>query len=121
MRLAESLAGKRILLTGVTGFVGEALLHKLLRDVPGCTVVAMVRPKQGQTAADRVTKLLAKAIFADLPEGSADRVETLSGDLYDVPALPTDLAATSPVSAFTVATPYRAPDLPSAANATRTP
>ncbi len=91
MRLAESLAGKRILLTGVTGFVGEALLHKLLRDVPGCTVVAMVRPKQGQAAAERVTKLLAKPIFADLPEGAASRVETLSGDLYDVPALPTDL------------------------------
>ncbi|MFC3689453.1 HAD-IB family hydrolase [Aquipuribacter hungaricus] len=91
MRLADSLAGKRILLTGVTGFVGEALLHKLLRDVPGCTVVAMVRPKQGQTAEDRVAKLLGKGIFADLPEGSGARVETLSGDLYDVPALPTDL------------------------------
>ncbi len=91
MRLAEHLDGKRILLTGVTGFVGEALLHRLLRDVPGCTVVAMVRPKSGQLAADRVTKLLAKPIFADLPAGSAARVETLSGDLGDVPVLPRDL------------------------------
>ena len=91
MRLADSLDGSRILLTGVTGFVGEALLHRLLRDVPGCTVVAMVRPKQGQTAGDRVAKLLAKAIFADLPDGAASRVETLSGDLSEVPALPRDL------------------------------
>jgi fatty acyl-CoA reductase len=91
MRLADRLAGKRILLTGVTGFVGEALLHKLLVAVPGCTVVAMVRPKSGQPAADRVAKLLAKPIFADLDEAARARVETLAGDLYDVPELPRDL------------------------------
>ena len=31
-RLAERLDGRRVLLTGVTGFVGEALLHRLLTD-----------------------------------------------------------------------------------------
>lgn len=92
MRLSEKLAGKRILLTGVTGFVGEALLHKLLLEVPGCEIVALVRSKQGQSAQDRLAKLLAKPIFAELSEsGAVDRVSTLAGDLSDVPVLPTDL------------------------------
>ena len=34
MTLRERLAGKRLLITGVTGFVGEALLERLLSDFP---------------------------------------------------------------------------------------
>ena len=33
--IAESLAGKRIAITGSTGFVGTALVERLLRSVPG--------------------------------------------------------------------------------------
>jgi HAD superfamily hydrolase (TIGR01490 family) len=92
MRLSERLAGSHLLLTGVTGFVGEALLLRLLRDVPGCRVSVLVRPKAGQPARDRVGQLLAKPVFADLPADTLERrVTVLSGDLADVPELPRDL------------------------------
>lgn len=44
MRLRDRLKGQRILLTGVTGFVGEALLHRILRDLDETSVVVLVRP-----------------------------------------------------------------------------
>ena len=41
--IAEALAGKRIAVTGATGFVGTALVERLLRSVPGCELVLIVR------------------------------------------------------------------------------
>lgn len=92
MRLAERLSGSHLLLTGVTGFVGEALLLRLLRDVPGCRVSVLVRPKAGQPARDRVAQLLAKPVFGELPADTLDsRMTVVEGDLADVPELPADL------------------------------
>jgi len=92
MRLADRLAGKHILLTGVTGFVGEALLLRLLRDVPDCRVAVLVRPKSGQSAEDRAAALVNKPAFADLSADTlAQRITVVSGDLADLPAFPTDL------------------------------
>jgi alcohol-forming fatty acyl-CoA reductase len=99
-RIATSLAGRRVLLTGVTGFVGEALLHLLLDRVPEVSLVLLVRPKGSATGVDRVRSLLGKPIFAD-PVASAggvdrllqDRIIVLEGDLDDVPPMPTDLDA----------------------------
>jgi uncharacterized protein YbjT (DUF2867 family) len=34
--ISENLAGKRIAITGSTGFVGTALVERLLRSVPDC-------------------------------------------------------------------------------------
>ncbi len=100
IRLAERLSGKKILLTGVTGFVGEALLHRLLTQTPDTTVVVLVRAQAATTAPDRVKAMLAKPIFADVlnAAGGADalleeRVDVLEGDLEDVPPLPHDLDA----------------------------
>ena len=70
VRLAERLDGRRVLITGVTGFVGEALLHRLLHDVPGITPVVLVRPKAGQPGRDRIAALLAKPIFAPSAEAA---------------------------------------------------
>jgi fatty acyl-CoA reductase len=94
VRLAERLDGRRVLITGVTGFVGEALLHRLLHDVPGITPVVLVRPKAGQPGRDRIAALLAKPIFkesADAAGGSdvlIERLEILEGDLTALPELP---------------------------------
>ncbi|MGH9041336.1 MAG: SDR family oxidoreductase, partial [Acidimicrobiia bacterium] len=54
--IAESLAGRRIAVTGATGFLGTALVERLLRSVPGCEVVALVRPGRRVSAADRVRR-----------------------------------------------------------------
>ncbi len=98
--VVERLQGRRLLLTGVTGFVGEALLHLLLTEVPGAHVTLLVRPRGSTPADDRVRTLLGKTIFTDVVAAAgdvdsllADRLRVLSGDLADVPTLPTDLDA----------------------------
>ncbi len=97
MRLQDRLNGQRILLTGVTGFVGEALLQRILTDLPGVTPVLLVRPKSGQPAADRVAALLRKPTFAAAVERAGGRaellakVEVIAGDLSAVPELPNGL------------------------------
>ena len=82
------LAGKHVLLTGVTGFVGEALLQRLLSDAPETRITVLVRPRGSTSGEERIEALLQKPIF----EGcDGDRVSVLEGDMADVPALPGDL------------------------------
>jgi HAD superfamily hydrolase (TIGR01490 family) len=97
--LRQRLAGTKILVTGVTGFVGEALFERLLTDVPDVKVVALVRPRGGKSGAQRLTDLLGKPAFAALRERYGDalaayvaeRVEVVEGDLTHIPDLPADL------------------------------
>ncbi|GAB3926219.1 HAD-IB family hydrolase [Kribbella albertanoniae] len=101
MSLADKLQDKKVLVTGITGFVGEALLHRMIGDLPGTTVVAIIRPKGSMTGAHRMAQLLKKDIFkpfygegtpyADAEALTAARIEVVEGDLSDVPPLPTDL------------------------------
>ncbi|MBO0841679.1 MAG: HAD-IB family hydrolase [Nocardioides sp.] len=100
MSIRERLDGRHILLTGVTGFVGEALLHLLLTQVPGVRLSVLVRPKGSTSGSRRIERLLAKPIFAEVVEAAggvetlmAARVAVVEGDLSAPPALPTDLDA----------------------------
>ncbi len=42
--LREALAGQRIAITGATGFLGTALVERLLRQIPDCEMALIVRP-----------------------------------------------------------------------------
>ena len=53
--LKEALAGKRIAITGATGFLGTALTERFLRSIPGCEVALLIRPGR-RGAADRVRR-----------------------------------------------------------------
>ncbi len=98
--VAGRLAGRHLLLTGVTGFVGEALLHLLLHEVPDVRVSLLVRPKGSTSGATRVAKLLEKPVFAPAVADAGgveallgSRLGVVEGDLADVPVLPGDLDA----------------------------
>ena len=57
--IRESLSGKRIAITGSTGFLGTALVERLLRSVPDCELVLIVRPGR-RGAAHRVQRDIIK-------------------------------------------------------------
>ena len=58
--ISENLAGKRIAITGSTGFVGTALVERLLRSVPGCELVLLVRPSKRHDPTERVRREIFK-------------------------------------------------------------
>ena len=72
MSLVDRLAGKRILLTGVTGFLGQVILERLLLDFPDTRITLLVRSQTGATARDRVDYLLRKPAFSVLRERYED-------------------------------------------------
>ncbi len=95
----DELAGAHVLLTGATGFLGQAMLERLLSSYPQTRVSVLIRPRGGRRAADRLTALLRKNVFRPLSErlGEAElarlvseRVSVIEGDLGSV-TLPGDL------------------------------
>src|SRR3954447_10866581 len=58
--IRENLANKRIAITGSTGFVGTALVERLLRAVPECELVLLVRPSKRHHATERVRREIFK-------------------------------------------------------------
>lgn len=89
-----------VLLTGATGFVGQAVLERLLVSHPDTRVSVLVRGKAGQSGQERLAKLLAKPVFKRWREAVgqeeaarvfAARVSALEGSLDAFPAVPGDL------------------------------
>jgi len=91
--IRESLSGKRIAITGSTGFLGTALVERLLRSVPDCELVLIVRPgRRGATARvqrdilkndafDHLREQLADAGGETFDEMAARRVFAVAGDV----------------------------------------
>ena len=90
MSIAAALAGKRIAITGATGFLGTALVERLLRCVPDCELALLVRPGRSgaqrrvereiwrNAAFDRLREELGAKGFADC---TAKRVSVLECDI----------------------------------------
>jgi HAD superfamily hydrolase (TIGR01490 family) len=56
IRVREALAGRRIAVTGATGFLGTALVERLLRSVPDSELVLLIRAGRRSTPAQRATR-----------------------------------------------------------------
>jgi HAD superfamily hydrolase (TIGR01490 family) len=90
--IAESLAGRRIAITGSTGFVGTALVERLLRGAPGCELFLIVRGGR-RGAASRVKREILnndafdrlrselKNTAEDFDAMCARRVHAIDGDI----------------------------------------
>ena len=74
--IVDALAGKRIAVTGSTGFLGTALVERLLRSVPGCEVVLLVRPGRRSPATERVRREIIR-------NDCFDRLRSELGDAFD--------------------------------------
>jgi HAD superfamily hydrolase (TIGR01490 family) len=76
-RVRDALAGQRYFITGATGFLGTALVERLLRCVPDSQVVLLVRPTRRSSPMQRVTKeILKNDCFDRLRAEHGDRFET---------------------------------------------
>ena len=93
LSIADALDGQRIAITGGTGFLGTALIERLLRRAPGCELVLLIRPSQRRTVHQRARREIFKndafdRLRADL-DGTdepfddmiARRVTVIAGDV----------------------------------------
>ena len=56
--VGEFYAGKTLMMTGATGFIGKVMLEKLMRCCPDIKkIFLLVRPKSGQRAAARIEEI----------------------------------------------------------------
>lgn len=81
--IAESLTGKRIAVTGSTGFVGTALVERLLRSVPGCELVLLVRDGKRTPAPRRVQRELLKNDAFDRLRATHEAGDGADGESFD--------------------------------------
>jgi alcohol-forming fatty acyl-CoA reductase len=90
--LGEAYKDKKILLTGGTGFLGTALIEKILRSLPDLgRLYLLVRHSRGKSAADRFERdVLGATAFRGLREKLGDdfedyvskKVRVLEGDVH---------------------------------------
>ncbi len=77
--IVENLRGKRVAITGTTGFLGTALVERLLRTVPDLHLVLLVRPGR-RGAEQRVRReILKNDAFNRLREQHGDDFDTAVG------------------------------------------
>lgn len=78
-----------VLLTGVTGFLGQAVLERLLSSTDA-RIICVIRPRGSQSARARLDRLLRKPVFApwrkavgdeEAARSFAERTDVLEGDL----------------------------------------
>ena len=99
-RAKTELGDAHVFLTGGTGFVGQAVLERLLSSHPGTTVSLLVRTKGSAGGDDRLRTLLRKPVFrawreavgeAGVEDAVARRIRIVEGGLGSVPPLPGDI------------------------------
>ncbi|KAL0280989.1 UNVERIFIED_CONTAM: hypothetical protein PYX00_002125 [Menopon gallinae] len=83
----EFYSDTKILVTGATGFIGKALVEKLLRSCVNIhTIYLLIRPKKGMSTEVRHAKLLTSSIFDLIRENNQSllkKLVTIHGDVTE--------------------------------------
>ena len=96
----SGLTTEHVFLTGATGFVGQAILERLLSSHPGTRISILVRGKGSQTGDGRLANLMRKPVFASWIESVGEesareqiarRITVIQGSLGHVGTLPKDI------------------------------
>src|SRR5580765_861776 len=74
--IQQALAGRRIAVTGSTGFLGTAVVERLLRAVPDCSLVLLVRSGRRTSAAQRVQREIIR-------NDAFDALRSILGERFD--------------------------------------
>src|ERR1700723_3790378 len=64
-----------ILITGATGFLGKQVVRELLQRVPRARLALLIRPRTGQTPAQRAESIV--------PAADSSRVQIFGGDVSE--------------------------------------
>jgi len=89
--IAEQLKNKKIAITGCTGFLGTALVERLMRCAPDCSLVLLIRPGKKSSPTQRAKReIFRNNVFERMLEESGkenfwkqveDRVTVIAGDI----------------------------------------
>ncbi len=97
---AKVLTNEHIFLTGGTGFVGQAILERLLSSHPDTRITVLVRGKGSQSGEARLANMLRKPVFKgwmdkvgedEARRQFSERVKAHEGSLSNVGVLPDDI------------------------------
>ena len=81
----RKLGGKNVFVTGVTGFLGQAVFERLLLDFPETRITLLVRPQLGSSGRQRVESLMGRPTFNALRDKvGTDGIEAALEERVDV-------------------------------------
>ncbi|CAG9854648.1 unnamed protein product [Phyllotreta striolata] len=86
-RIAEIFYGRTIFISGATGFVGKALLEKLLRITQVKRIYVLIRNKKGKSANDRLQNLFTNVLFEtvlSVKPSCTKKCTAINGDVNEV-------------------------------------
>lgn len=93
LSVVAALDGRRVLLTGITGFLGKVWAFEMMERLPDLRLTALVRGRRSESAVDRVDAMLAttpalrplrEAHGCGTADFLAERLDVLPGDVSQV-------------------------------------